>query len=61
MNEKDYPSRTADRFVVRMPDGLRPWIAEEARRSHRSANSQIVWMLERMREQLEERSQAKAA
>ena len=47
------PSREADKVMVRMPDGLRPWIAEEAKRNHRSANAQIVWMLQRMRAQIE--------
>lgn len=53
MNAKEAPSRAADRFLVRMPDGLRSWIAEEAKRNYRSANAQTVWMLERMREQIE--------
>lgn len=40
-------SRTADKFVVRMPDGLRERIAEVARDNHRSMNSEILDRLER--------------
>lgn len=40
-----YSSRTADKFVVRLPDDMREAIAEIARKHHRSMNSQIVsWM-----------------
>lgn len=40
-----YSSRTADKFVVRLTDGLRERIAEIARKHHRSMNSQIIsWM-----------------
>lgn len=38
-------SRTADKFVVRLPDGMRGQIANKARRHHRSMNSQIVAIL----------------
>lgn len=40
-------SRTADKFVVRMPDGLRERIAKVAHSSHRSMNSEIIDRLER--------------
>lgn len=36
------PSRTADKFVVRLLDGMRERIAEVAKQSHRSMNSEIV-------------------
>ncbi|ARV77275.1 Arc-like transcriptional regulator [Pseudomonas phage Noxifer] len=42
-----YSSRTADKFVVRLPDGMREKIAERARIHHRSMNSQIISVLEK--------------
>lgn len=40
-----YSSRTADKFVVRLPDDMREKIAELARSHHRSMNSQIInWL-----------------
>ena len=41
-----YSSRTADKFVVRLPDGMRERIAEVARNPHRSMNSEIIARLE---------------
>ena len=41
-----YSSRTADKFVVRLPDGMRERIAEVAKTTHRSMNSEIVARLE---------------
>nr|WP_081066542.1 Arc family DNA-binding protein [Burkholderia anthina] len=40
------PSRSADQFVVRLPDGMREQIAEEARKNNRSMNAEIVARLE---------------
>lgn len=42
-----YNSRSADKFVVRLPDGMREKIAEVARTHHRSMNSEIIARLER--------------
>lgn len=42
-----YSSRTADKFVVRLPDGMREKIAARARGHHRSMNSEIISVLER--------------
>ena len=39
-------SRTADKFVVRMPDGLRSRAKDQAETSHISLNSLIVQALE---------------
>ena len=40
-----YSSRTADKFVIRLPDEMREQIAEIARNHHRSMNSQIIsWL-----------------
>ena len=41
-----YSSRTADKFVVRLPDGMRDRIAEVARNQHRSMNSENIARLE---------------
>nr|WP_253485733.1 Arc family DNA-binding protein [Pseudomonas fluorescens] len=37
-----YNSRTADKFVVLLPDGLRGRISEAAENNHRSMNGEIV-------------------
>lgn len=39
-------SREQDKFVVRLPDGLRPEIAAIARINHRSMNGEIIFRLE---------------
>lgn len=44
-NEKP-PSRTADQFVVRFPDGMRDRIADEAKTNNRSMNAEIVARLQ---------------
>lgn len=40
------PSRTADQFVVRLPNGMRDLIAESAHAAGRSMNAEIVHRLE---------------
>jgi hypothetical protein len=50
MARPKYPSDNVDRFLVRMPDGLREQIKERARKNMRSANGEIVWMLQRLLE-----------
>jgi hypothetical protein len=42
-----YPSQVADRFQVRMPDGLRDRIADAAKKAGRSMNTEIVSRLEK--------------
>lgn len=44
--ENSYSSRTADKFVIRLPEGMRDHIAEVARHHHRSMNSEIIARLE---------------
>lgn len=39
-------SRTAEKFVVRLPEGMRERIAQIANQNHRSMNSEIVLQLE---------------
>lgn len=50
-------SREQDKFVVRLPDGLRPEIAAIARLNHRSMNGEIISRLKRslILEQIHER------
>jgi hypothetical protein len=50
-------SREQDKFVIRLPDGLRPEIAAMARLNHRSMNGEIIIRLQRslVLEQLQER------
>ena len=69
MDKKPFPSETQERFIVRLPDGMRDRIAETAKTNGRSMNSEIVsrlWEsfegspeLERLREMLE--TEAKTA
>ncbi|MBP8263296.1 MAG: Arc family DNA-binding protein [Pseudomonas sp.] len=46
MKQAPYSSRTADKFVVRLPDGMRERIGEVARSHRRSMNSEIIARLE---------------
>lgn len=46
MKQAVYSSRTADKFVVRLPEGMRERIADVARSHHRSMNSEIIARLE---------------
>ena len=40
-------SREQDKFVLRMPDGLRPEISDAASTNDRSMNSEIIFRLNR--------------
>ena len=40
-------SREQDKFVLRMPDGLRPEISDAASINDRSVNSEIIFRLNR--------------
>ena len=42
----NYPSRLADRFMVRLPDGWRDAIKAEAAKNHRPMNSEILAAIE---------------
>ena len=46
MKQAVYSSRTADKFVVRLPEGMRERISDVARDHHRSMNSEIISRLE---------------
>lgn len=54
--DSTYNSKNADKFVVRLPEGMRDRIAVEARRNHRSMNSEIVARLETSLSQADEES-----
>lgn len=43
---KKPPSRTADQFVVRFPEGMRDRIADAAKANNRSMNAEIIQRLE---------------
>lgn len=40
-----YPSQLQDRFIVRLPDGMRDAIKASAKANHRSMNAEIVHVL----------------
>lgn len=42
-----YPSQTADRFLVRLPDGMREQIAREAEANNRTMTKEMVLRLQR--------------
>lgn len=44
-DETKYPSQLAERFQVRMPDGLRDRIRKSAEENKRSMNAEIVYLL----------------
>lgn len=46
MSDTKYPSQIAERFQVRMPDGLRDRLRDAAEANNRSMNSEIVARLE---------------
>ena len=47
MSEVPYSSRAADKFMVRLPDGMREQIAEAAKGSNRSMNAETVVAIQR--------------
>lgn len=44
--KKPYPSETAERFIVRLPDGMREQIKKAAKAHGRSMNAEIVYRIE---------------
>ncbi len=53
MYGKQYPGQTADKFMLRLPDGMRDEIKEMSARNRRSMNAEIVLMLEKQIRTLE--------
>lgn len=46
MSDSPYPSQTQDKFVLRLPDGMRDRIKHAAEANNRSMNAEIVATLE---------------
>lgn len=46
MTDHKYPSQTAERFQIRLPDGMRDAIRDAAEKNGRSMNAEIVHRLE---------------
>ena len=42
MSTKPYPSEMQERFIVRLPDGMRDQIADAAKQLRRSMNTEVV-------------------
>lgn len=42
MNNEKFDSRTADKFVLRLPDGMRQQVADESKAAHISMNSYMI-------------------
>ena len=42
MKNEKFDSRTADKFVLRLPDGMRQHVADEAKGAHISMNSYMI-------------------
>lgn len=47
MAREPYPSQLQDRFIIRMPDGLRDKIKVVAAQNRRAMNSEIILRLEK--------------
>lgn len=46
MAKEPYPSETADRYIVRFPDGMRERLKQAAADNNRSMNAEIISRLE---------------
>lgn len=46
MEKKPFPSETQERFIVRLPDGMRDKVADSSKANKRSMNSEIVARLQ---------------
>jgi predicted ribosome quality control (RQC) complex YloA/Tae2 family protein len=55
-----YPSEQADKFIVRLPDGMRDRIATAAKSNNRTMNAEIVARLEESFEVMSEAKQVLA-
>ncbi|WP_370194369.1 MULTISPECIES: Arc family DNA-binding protein [Aurantimonas] len=60
-DETKYPSQLAERFQVRMPDGLRDRLRQAAEANKRSMNAEIVARLDASFDDLEPIDDAKAS
>jgi len=50
MDKKNFPSTEADKFIVRLPAGMRARIAESAKSNNRSMNAEVVGLLQQAME-----------
>ena len=50
LNKKLAPSRIADQFMLRFPDGLRDRCKELAKKNHRSLNAELISRIEKSME-----------
>lgn len=50
MDKKNFPSTEADKFIVRLPAGMRDRIAESAKANNRSMNAEVVGLLQQAME-----------
>lgn len=48
-DRSSFPSEQADKFLLRMPDGMREWLKSEATKNGRSMNAEITSRLEASR------------
>ncbi|CAN7626001.1 Arc family DNA-binding protein [Aminobacter sp. LjRoot7] len=55
------PSREADKYIIRFPDGMRERIRERAAANRRSMNAEIVHYLDRALDAQEAKGPAEAA
>lgn len=39
-------SRSDPQFKLRLPENLKAWVEEEAKKQHRSINGQIIYLIE---------------
>lgn len=42
-----YPSQAADKFVVRLPEGMRDRLRRQAKANQRTMNSEVIYHLDR--------------
>jgi predicted HicB family RNase H-like nuclease len=54
------PGRESDKFVVRMPEGLRDHIKASANENFRSMNSEIIYRLEQSYQSETKKAEARA-
>jgi hypothetical protein len=58
MVDKPYPSDAADKFIVRLPPGMREQLSEAAKRNARSMNAEVVRILQDHFDRLQQQAEA---
>lgn len=46
INKADFPSQLAEKFIIRLPSGMREQIRTKAAENHRSMNAEVIARLE---------------